>query len=641
MCGFLAVVGASIPMTEVEQVLCHRGPDDAGHWAKATHSGVVSMVSTRLSIRDLSALGHMPMSNTDGSVVLSYNGEIYNHVALRRHLIAAGFVPQSDSDTELVLKAYELYGPQCVEHLDGMFAFALWDDRRGQLFLARDHFGIKPLYYVQRGGTFACGSEVKALLRVPGVEARVNEAALGSYLTFLWVPDPATMFDGILKLEAGHSAIYKDGKLSITKYWDLQFPEAGTEFTRSEDDLVAEFRHRFSSSVRNQMVSDVPVGAFLSAGLDSSSIVAEMAKASSDSVQTFTIAFEGNASRSTLTLDDTAVAARTANKLGCTHHEILVKPDVVDLLPKLIWHLDEPIADPAAITAYLVNREAKPHATVLMSGVGGDELLAGYRKHVALAWSGTYQKLPSALRSGLILPAIERLPAFHGSRLADPVRLAKKMVRSSSLGPDESFLMNSTYFDRQGINRLVGRSHREAVALIDPWERHRRHFAAAGDADHLNRMLYVDTKAFMTSLNLTYNDKMSMAASTEVRVPFLDRELVEFVATHVPPAMKLKGKWKSTTKYLLRKAMEGSVPDEVLQQPKAGFGAPVGGWIKGDLAPMIGDLLSNARVQDRGWFEPAEVQAILRQHREGRNDLSLQIWALLTFELWHQQFIDR
>jgi asparagine synthase (glutamine-hydrolysing) len=343
--------------------------------------GPVTLVSTRLAIRDLSPAGHMPMPNDSGSVVLSYNGELYNAPELRREVEQAGFTVRSSGDTELVLRAYEAFGVDCVHHFEGMFAFAIWDARKEQLFIARDHFGVKPLYYGQRSGVFACGSEVKALLRVPGFDVRVDPVALQQYLTFLWVPDPLTMFEGIFKLEAGHYGIFRDGHFTAHQYWDLTFPPADHVFNRSEDDLVAEFRELFFDSVKRQMVSDVPLGAFLSAGLDSSSIVAAMAHAGGQSTRTFTIGFPGRGN--SIAEDDIGVARRTAAYFGCDHHEIIVEPDVVDLLPKLVWHLDEPIADPAAIMAYLVNREARPHVTVVMSGVGGDELLAGYRKHTA------------------------------------------------------------------------------------------------------------------------------------------------------------------------------------------------------------------------------------------------------------------
>ncbi len=640
MCGIFAIAtaGGHGRVPQALDTLLHRGPDGSGMWANPSRQ--VALGSTRLAVRDLSPLGHMPMANEDESVVITYNGEIYNHAELRLMLEAKGSQFKSTSDTEVVLRAYEKFGRDCVRHLDGMFAFAIWDAKREEFFVARDHFGVKPFYYFQQGERFVCASEVKALLTVPWVTAAVNVTALHQYLTFLWVPDPLTMFDGILKLEAGHCATFRNGTLEIEQYWNLDFPSAQHEYPRDESGLVAEFKELFTSAVDRQMVSDVPLGSFLSAGLDSSAIVATMAQLSSEPVRTFTISFPDEFQRSSVTFDDTAVAARTAASFGCRHTDIMVEPDVVDLLPKLIWHLDEPIADPAAITAFLVNREAKSTVTVLMSGVGGDELLAGYRKHSAHFRATAYRRIPSTLRHGAIEPLAERLPAMPGSRLADPIRFFKKMIRGASLSADDMFLMNSTYFPGSNLAQLVSPEHWRHMLPLDPWDRHRKHFNSVEGVDPLNRMLYVDTKAFMTSLNLTYNDKMSMANSTEVRVPFLDRHLAEFMAQQVPPSLKLHGHRRLTSKYLLRQAMAGVLPNEVLEQPKAGFGAPLNRWLQSDLAPMIGDLLSPDRINKRGWFQPLEVQRLLERQRTGRDDLSLQIWALLTFELWQQQFID-
>lgn len=639
MCGLVGSVGLTHVAVAALRSIQHRGPDDSGQvdlWASSGQA--VSLASTRLAIRDLSPFGHMPMQSDDGQITLAYNGELYNDTALRAWLSARGVRFRSGSDTETVLRMYEALGLDFIGELEGMFAFCLWDARHDRMVVGRDPFGVKPLYYTTMHGGFACASEVKALLTIPGVSASVDPVALQQYLTFLWVPDSRTMFEGIYKLEAGHVGVFERGAFRSHRYWDLEFPEADHRYDSNEGELVERFRDLFDDSVRRQMVSDVPLGAFLSAGLDSSAIVASMAKVSSEPVRTFTIRFPSD--KRTLTLDDTAVAARTAAHFGCDHTTIDVEPDVVDLLPKLVWHLDEPIADPAAITAYLVNRAAREHVTVVMSGVGGDELLAGYRKHVAQLWGNRYRRLPPALRDRIIARAVNRLPAAQGSRMSGHVRLAKKWVNSASLDPDDMFLMNSTYFERAARERLMTSDAWSNVDTLDPWQRHRQHFAAAGDADPLNRLLYVDTKAFMVSLNLTYNDKASMAVPTEVRVPFLDRALAEFMATEVPPSLKLHGRVRPTTKYLLRKAMTGVLPDEVLHQPKAGFGAPVGRWLNEDLAPMINDLLSHEQVTRRGWFNPAEVSAILERHRNGRDDMSLQIWALLTFELWQQQFVD-
>src|SRR5215467_956553 len=644
MCGISGLVncGDRQTLARMTAVQTHRGPDDVGLWEKQFPDGsYVGLGSRRLAILDLSSNGHMPMCNQDGTVWITYNGEIYNFPELRRELQSKGYSFSSDTDTEVVLHLFEELGPECVQRLNGMFAFAICDVRSGSpaLFMARDHFGVKPFYYTHTGTKLAFASEIKALLEVPEVEAEIDPASLHQYLTFLWVPDPQTMFHGIRKLPAGHSATWRNGELRITKYWDLKFPPAQTSYAASEAELAEEVGDRFRRSVAAQMVSDVPIGAFLSAGLDSSSIVATMVRAARGPVRTYTITFPDKYRVGETTLDDPAVPARLAHWLGCQNQQIIVEPDVANLLPQLVWHMDEPTADPAIITAYLVCREARKQATVLLSGVGGDELFAGYRKHVAHAWAQAYQSVPAGIRRWLE-PALGRLPSRRASALKGSVRLAKKMMRSASLPPAERFIMNCTYLDAEQKRGLYTEEMSREIGNTDPAVRHRETFAEVQDADFINQMLYLDTKIFMTSLNLTYNDKMSMASSVEVRVPFLDRELAEFVAWNVPPKLKLKGGLNPTTKHIFRRAMDGVLPDEVLRQPKAGFTAPLDYWLAHDLKDMVDDLLSPERLQQRGIFRPQAVQQFVDAHRKGRQDWSLQIWQFLTLELWMQTFLD-
>ena len=641
MCGIsgLANWGDAETLARMTHVQTHRGPDDSGLWERCfPDGGYIGLGSRRLAILDLSPDGHMPMSNEDGSVWITYNGEIYNFADLRRELEAKGHRFRSHTDTEVVVHLYEEYGADCLNRLNGMFAFAICDLRGSspKLFLARDHFGIKPLYYCERDGKLAFASEVKALLEVPGIEARINREALDQYLTFLWVPDPATMFEGIRKLPAGHYALWQHGTLEIKQYWDLTFPGADHYFERRHDELAEEIRERFCASVKQQMVSDVPIGAFLSAGLDSSSIVAAMAQ--KQPVRTYTITFPEKYRVGETTIDDPAVPRRLARKLGCEHHEIVVEPDVVGLLPNLTWHMDEPTADPAIITAYLVCREARKQATVLLSGVGGDELFAGYRKHVAHAWAQEYQRLPGFARS-LAEKALLALPGFRGTGLKGSVRLAKKMARSAALTSGEAFIRNCTYFDSHQRAALYA-SESQPGRKTNSAHEHLAAFDRVRHADFLNQMLYLDTKIFMTTLNLTYNDKMSMASSVEVRVPFLDRQLAEFVAWNVRPEWKLKGKWRPVTKHIFREAMRSMLPDEVLRQPKAGFAAPVDYWLAHELRPMVDDLLSESQVRKRGLFRPEEVRRYVDEHRRGAEDWSMQIWQLLTLEIWMQLFLD-
>jgi asparagine synthase (glutamine-hydrolysing) len=644
MCGIagLANCGDRQVLARMTHILAHRGPDDSGLWEKSFPDGsYIGLGSRRLAILDLSADGHMPMCNEDGTVWITYNGEIYNFAELRRELQSKGHRFASNADTEVVLHLYEEEGEDCVHRLNGMFAFAICDLRSGkpELFLARDHFGVKPFYYSHQGKKLAFASEVKALLQVPHIDAEIDFESLHQYLTFLWVPDPNTMFRGIHKLPAGHCATFRGGELTVRQYWDLTFPRADADYSRSEADLADELRQRLQLSVEQQMVSDVPVGAFLSAGLDSSSIVAMMCRAAKQPIRTYTITFPRKYRVGENALDDPAVPARLARQLGCENRQIVVDPDVADLLPRLTWHMDEPTADPAIIAAYLVCREARKQATVLLSGVGGDELLAGYRKHVAHRWAHAYRKLPALVRSG-IESSLEALPAFRGTAMKGHLRLAKKMARSASLDPRNAFIRNCTYLDGAQKANLYTTSVREELGDYDPAVQHNSRFDKIGDADFLNQMLYLDTKIFMPSLNLTYNDKMSMASSVEVRVPFLNRELAEFAAWNIPPNLKLKGFFRPTTKHVLRRAMRDVLPAEVLRQPKAGFAAPVDYWLANDLREMVDDLLSETNIRKRGLFRPAEIRRFVDEHRAGTQDWSMQIWQFLTLESWMQIFVD-
>lgn len=645
MCGISGLVncGDVEALARMTDIQWHRGPDDSGLWERHFSDGTyIGLGSRRLAILDLSPDGHMPMSNEDGSVWITYNGEIYNFAELRRELEGKGHRFRSHTDTEAIVHLYEEYGVDCLNRLDGMFAFAICDLRGSspKIFLARDHFGIKPLYYHERGGKLAFASEIKALLEVPGIEASLSMAALHQYLTFLWVPDPATMFESIYKLEAGHYAIWQQGEFKIKQYWDLTFPPAGHHFEQNQSDLEGKIRERFCASVGQQMVSDVPIAAFLSAGLDSSSIVAAMAR--KQTASTYTITFPKKYRVGESTLDDPAVPQRLAETLGCEHHEIVVEPDVVNLLPELAWHMDEPTADPALIPAFLVCREASKQATVMLSGVGGDEIFAGYRKHVAHAWAEEYRRVPALARSAAEKTMLA-FPSLRGTAFKGPVRMGKKMARSAALSPPEAFIRNCTYLNAQQKQDLYASQFHpqdNPDFTSNPAGRHLAAFNKVGHADFLNQMLYLDTKIFMPTLNLTYNDKMSMASSVEVRVPFLDRHLAEFVAWNVKPEWKLKGKWRPTTKYIFRQAMRNMLSAEVLRQPKAGFAAPVDYWLAHDLRPLVEDLLSESQVRRRGLFRPDVVRSYVDAHRRGTQDWSMQIWQFLTLEIWMQLFLD-
>ena len=654
MCGIVGVHGWGGPdvlqrMTDLQE---HRGPDDGGTWdARLPDGGYLGLGNRRLSIIDLSSAGHMPMGNEAGTVWVTYNGELYNGEELRAEMEKKGRTFRSRSDTEVVLRLVEEYGSDAVARLDGMFVFGAVDLRAdppnappGQgpvVLLARDPFGVKPLYYVRDGHRLAFASEVKSFLELPGFQASMDLEALHRYLTFLWVPDPDTMFEGVKKLPPAHLATFRDGDLRIREYWKLVVPPEHKVWVDREEDVLEGIRARLRASVRKQMVSDVPLGAFLSAGVDSAAIVAFMAEAATEPVRTFTITFPERHRVGERTLDDPAIARRVAQRYGTNHEEIVVEPDVVGLLPKLIWHMDEPVADPAIIAAHLVCKAARPDVKVLLSGVGGDELFAGYRKHAAYRISSRYQRIPRVLRQRLIGPMVRRLPTFRGTRLMGPVRHAKKLVRSGSLPPEEAFLANATYFDGGEKTQLYAPQVSALLDDVNPYAVHEERFSEVREADFVNRMLYLDLKTFMVSLNLTYNDKMSMATSLEVRVPFLDRELATFAFTDVPPDWKVTRDGRPRTKHVLKKALEGIVPDEVLSAPKAGFGAPHDHWLTNDLKEMVDDLLSDDEIRRRGIFNPGSVRTLVREHREGRRDWSYQVWQLLTLELWQRTFLDR
>ncbi len=617
----------------------HRGPDDGAHTMLplADGSGQVGLGSRRLAILDLSSAGHMPMTDESRRVWLVYNGEVYNFESLRTELVAKGHTFRSHTDTEVVLRLYMEEGPQAIKRLQGMFAIALWDSRDQSLLLARDHFGVKPLYIMQQDQQLAFASEIKSLAKLPSFDPSICPRSLNEYLTFLWVPEPRTMFRNVHKLPAGHYGIWKNGQFSITQYWDLEFPEAGQTFSSDEDQVSEEFASRFEQTVSSQMVSDVPVGAFLSAGLDSTSIAACMPQAARSPLRSYTISFSQAYLRGETTIDDASIAARTAARYGFQHSELMVDFNVADLLPRVVAQMDEPIGDPAAITAFLICREASQHSTVMMSGIGGDELLAGYRKHAAAQLADRYRQLPAAIRQRLIEPLVMRMPSFSGTRLKGHVRLLKKLCASGSLPAHDRFLMNSTYLDDSQRGSLLTADVQRQLQGTHPWDRHREVFQNAEHADFLNQMLYLDSKMFLPSLNLLYNDKMSMASSVEVRVPFLDHKLAEFCAQQVSPQLKLKGR---TTKYLLRKSMGPKLPQEVLQARKAGFGMPADSFVRNELREMVDDLLSPQRVEQRGWFKADTVQTMVAEHRSRRRDWSLQLWAALSFELWMQSFVD-
>ncbi|MGN6869081.1 MAG: asparagine synthase (glutamine-hydrolyzing) [Solirubrobacteraceae bacterium] len=632
MCGICGYVGRddSIAIRAMTGLLAHRGPDGEGvRVLAASEGGVpVALGHRRLAIIDPSPRGAQPMSYAGGRYWITYNGELYNYRSLRAGLERRGFAFATETDTEVLLAMYAYHGREMLHHLNGIFAFGLWDTEARSLFLARDRLGVKPLYHASHEGVFSFASEVKALLPVLP-PARMRTDVLREYLTLLWVPDPDTLFDGIYKLPPGHCATFARGELRITPYWDIEFaPEERPEAEWS--DLVAA---TVRESVQRQMVSDVPLGAFLSGGIDSSAIVAAMARPK-NRITTYTIGFSARDLAHEIVPDDIRYARRMGELFDTEYHEEILQPSIVGLLPKLVWHMDEPIADPACISTYLICSAAKDRLTVILSGMGGDELFAGYPRHLAARIGQLLDWLPVATRERLRGALGPHLTLGRPGRLRGPRRNLMKFMRGLDASPLERYLIYCSYYRSDELRLLM--ADELDTPSHDPLATHRGYARRAGDAHWLNQMLYTDLKTFLPCLNLSYTDKMSMAASTEVRVPLLDDEMVALSA-RIPPELKLR---RMTRKYILKRSMEGTLPRDVIWRPKAGFGAPVRAWLQNDLGPMVSDLLSPSAVKARGLFDPAEVQRLIATNSAGTEDNALRLWALLTLEIWQRTYID-
>jgi asparagine synthase (glutamine-hydrolysing) len=627
ICGFAGRADDALVQAMTDR-LAHRGPNGQGVCVFPSLDGALpaSLGHRRLSVLDPGPRGAQPMSTPSRRYWITYNGEIYNFRELRRELERDGRRFETECDTEVVLAMYERYGADMLTRLNGIFAMAIWDRERAQLFLARDRLGVKPLYYAQRPGALYFASEVKALLPALPRPA-LRRDAVARYLTFLWVPDPDTLFDGILKLSPGHYATFSARGLEVTQYWDMSFDPQW----RPEDEWADEVRRSVQGAVRRQMVSDVPLGSFLSGGIDSSAIVAEMSRAT-DRVTTFTVGASDHDLEHEIVPDDVRYARQVAARYRVDYHERILESDVVELLPKLIWHMDEPVADPAAITTYLICSAARERLTVVLSGMGGDEIFAGYPRHLAAQLGRMLSLLPRPVLTHAQSLIENRLTLGPPGRLRGPRRNLMKLARGLDASAWERYLTYCSYYKPPELAALLGPD----TPVGDPFDRHRRHLERVRGEHWLNQLLYLDMKTFLPCLNLTYTDKMSMAASTEVRVPLLDDELVE-LSGRIPPELKLH---RLTRKYVFKRSMEGVLPAEIINRPKAGFGAPLRAWLVGELEPMLGDLLSPQVVRDRGLFHAPEVQRLIAANRSGHEDNALRLWALLTLELWQRTFLD-
>lgn len=622
----------------------HRGRDDEGVWTSRVPDDAgrrACLGHRRLAIIDPSPAGHQPMLSADGRFSLTFNGEIYNYRELRKELESRGTRFQTDTDTEVLLAAFAEWGVESLKRLNGMFAFAIWDEQEQELTLARDRLGIKPLYYALvtdedgAGTSFIFASEVKAVLASGLVKRALDPAGLHQFLTFLWTPDPQTLFREIKKVPPAHVLVVgRDGELTSRQWWDVSFDEI--EADRSESWWQERVLETLDRVVGMEMVADVPLGSFLSGGIDSSTIVALMKNHSGGrKVSTYTIGIEAEDLRYDIIPDDVVWARRTSELLGTDYHEIMLKPDVAELLPKLVYHMDEPAID-MAIPSYLVSRAARETLTVMLSGMGGDEVFAGYPRQLAMKIAGALDPVPSLLRRPLMGAVANALPGGLPGKLTGPLRNAKKFARSAALDFENRYLGYGTYFTDAGKQQLYTDEMREATRELDAYSEHRRYFARVRDAAPLNQLLYVDLKTFLPCLNLTTTDKTSMAANLEVRVPFLNHELVE-LAARMPPRLKLRGLKR---KYILKRVAEKFLPRDVVWRKKAGFGAPIRSWLRGPLRPLVADLLSDESVARRGLFRPQEIQRIINANLSGREDYNLQVFQLLTLELWQRAFID-
>ena len=624
MCGIFGIVNLDGSPAEraalqaMARVSVHRGPDDEGFHI----DGACGIGMRRLSIIDLAG-GHQPLANADRSLVVVCNGEIYNFRELRRELEALGHSFASGSDSEVVLHGYAQWGDRVVERLNGMFGFALWDVRRQRLVIGRDRLGIKPVYLYRDARRVAFASEAKALLALPGVQAAIEPSALHPYLNLGYVPAPASLFKGITKLPPATLLAIERGRIEQTRYWRI--PHA-VEREVPEREWIERVRARLDEAVRMQMVSDVPIGAFLSGGIDSSAVVGLMAAHSARPIRTYSIGFAGAAAEQYY--NELPYARRVAALFGTEHREILVRPDTAALLPRLLWHMDEPVSDSAFITTYLVSEFARRDVTVILSGVGGDELFGGYRRYLGDHYQAYFDRLPSWLRR-TATAAGRRLPSDRHGPLLNFSRLAKGFLENAALPFEERYRAYVEVFPRDEAARLLGCEASGADRIAEA-------FQDAPGEDGLNRMLSVDAQTQLPDDLLLLTDKMSMAASLECRVPLLDHELVE-LAARMPQAVKIRG---GRLKHAMKEAVSDLLPSDIIERKKRGFGTPMGAWLKHDLATLMHELLSEASVEARGLFRYPVVRELIARHESSRIDGTDRILALMNLEIWARMYLD-
>jgi asparagine synthase (glutamine-hydrolysing) len=600
--------------------LWHRGPDGEGYYLDED----VGLAMRRLAIIDVAG-GNQPIFNENRTVCVLLNGEIYNFLDLRAELEQRGHRFATHSDTEVIVHAYEDEGTACVERLWGMFALAVWDRANRRLLLARDRLGKKPLVYHAARGGLAFASEFQALLTHPAVPREVDPGAIDDYLTYLCVPSPRTAFRGVAKLPPGHRLIWHRGSVVVEPYWELRF---GEKLPVGEDEALERFAALFRDAVRRRLIADVPLGAFLSGGMDSSSVVAEMAALSSGPVRTFSIGFGER------DFDELRYARQVAERFGTDHHELVVQPNALGVLPELVRHYGEPFGDSSAVPTYYVSRLTRQHVTVALSGDGGDELLAGYERHWAAQAAARYDAIPRFVRHGLIRPLIPLMPEPRRRRAF--LRRAKRFMLAAHLPALERYMHWVGAYNSCQKAALFTDEFRELVAGNDPSEWLRRAIGAEPRLDAVDAVQRADTLIYLPEDLLAKVDIATMANSLEARAPFLDHRLVEFCAA-LPSHYKLRGR---TSKWLLRRLMRDRLPPAVLTRSKMGFGVPVGEWLRGDLYPLLADTVLSDRAFARGYFRREAVHAMVYEHTSHRADHTPHLWALLVLELWFRTFLD-
>jgi asparagine synthase (glutamine-hydrolysing) len=610
-------------LERMRDVMTHRGPDDSGIFIEDQ----VGLGHRRLSIVDVAA-GHQPMTNEDGSLQIIFNGEIYNHADFRAELEQRGHVYRTHCDTETILHLYEEHGAGCVNFLRGMFAFAIWNRKTRELFIARDRLGVKPLYYAHTDdGCLYFASEIKALFQTGAVKPQINHGALPDYLANHATSGEETLYLGVKRLLPGHTLVWRDGRIEIKEYWDVRFKKT-EDRKRSDKDYVEEWRELFRTSVRLRLMADVPLGMFLSGGIDSSAIAAVMSGMVDEPIQTFSVAFAEREA------NELAYARIVSQAFKTRHHEVIVSPeDFFKALPKLIWHEDEPLAHPSSVALYFVSRLASEHVKVVLTGEGSDELLAGYGRYrktiLNLSLGKQYRSFTPAVLRNAVRGGIAGLPAS---------RVRQKLSRSFlSVPPD----IERIYFDNFAVfplsmqSCLLSSATLERVGKLDPYAGVRAALEATDATSLLDRLLYADIKTYLHEL-LMKQDQMSMATSIESRVPFLDHKLVEF-SCNLPERLKLRGR---TTKYILRESMKGLLPEQILSRPKMGFPVPIGAWFRGAWRSVIDEYVLSERAMARGIFNSQVVREMVTRHQAGRENHEERLWALVNFEIWQRQFLD-